>query len=184
MKSIADFIIALIRAIFGIVTLPLRILGVQPKPTAAAVADAAVEAIREHPLPVVPPPAPREPTPMADLVVAHARKRLYTHEQHPALAPLPPALEAWISQLDGQRLGDVIGAGATVHLQRHINAGLQGSTVLGPYRLPPVVATAVPLPAQKGSSASGGGPARSQDLNAVLAELGLEFGPSNSPRPR
>jgi hypothetical protein len=119
---------------------------------------------------------------MADLVLAHARKRLFSHERHPTLVPLPAALEAWIAQLDGAQLGDIIGAQGGP-LQRHINAGLAGSTALGPYRLPPVLPHAVPNPAKKG--ATGGTTAtRSQDIAAVLDELGLVFDTGYSPRPR
>lgn len=176
-----NFIRALLAAIFGALLSPLRWLGWEPKPRAADVAAAAVEAVRAAPI-EAPAPVPREPTPMADLVLAHARKRLFTHERHPELVPLPPAIEAWIERLDAHHLGSIISAQGAP-LQRHINRGLAGSTASGPSNLPPVIPNAVPM--KTGRGATGGTTAsRSQDISAVLDELGLVFDRSYSPRPR
>jgi|GEM_PF-3265173 len=171
----------LIAAIFGIVLSPLRLLGWEAKPRAADVAAEAVEQVRAAPI-EAPAPVPREPTPMADLLLQHARKRLFTHERHEGLVPLPPALEAWIAQLDGHELGDVIGCSAR-DLQRHVNAGLSGSTARGPYHLPPVLPHAVPNAAKKGAT-GGTGVTRGQDISQALEELGLVFDQGYSPRPR
>lgn len=161
--------------------MPLTILGWQPKPTASSVAAAALDVVRRvepgEPLaPVV-----REPCPMAELVQRHARMHLFTHEQHPAVDPLPAPLAAWIAGLDMSQLGEVIGCPAS-RLQRHINAGLGGSSALGPFRLPPVVVDAVPAGITgKGAKGGTGGPARSIDVSELLAELG---GPAYSYSPR
>lgn len=170
----ARIIAALIRALFGIVTLPFRALGWQPRLQAADVAAAAVETVRADPIPAPAPTPSRQPTPIADLVKDHARRRIYTHEDRSHLVPLPDALQSWLSGLDTNEALHVIGCNP-LDLQRHINAGLQGSTAPGPYRLPPVLPDQVRLTAKKGASGGTGGPSRGQDLSAALEELGLVF---------
>ncbi|KST61182.1 hypothetical protein AO398_00385 [Methylobacterium sp. GXS13] len=176
-----DFIRNLLAAIFGILLSPLRLLGWEAKPRAADIAAEAVEAVRAAPI-EAPAPVPREPTPMADLLLQHARKRLFTHERHEGLVPLPPALEAWITQLDNNELCDVIGCSAR-DLQSHVNAGLSGSTARGPYHLPPVLPHAVPNHAKRGAT-GGTGVKQGRDLSQALEELGLVFDQGYSPRPR
>ncbi|ARO53975.1 hypothetical protein B2G69_07300 [Methylorubrum zatmanii] len=181
MRLLARILATILHAALETLLLPLTLLGWQPKPTAATLAAAALDAVR-HDEPGEPLAAVREPCPMAELVQRHARVRLFTHEQPPPVDPLPAPLAAWIAGLDAGQLGEVIGCPAS-RLQRHINAGLGGSSALGPFRLPPVVADAV-LAGVTGRDSKGGtgGPSLSIDVSELLAELGTAPAYSYGPR--
>jgi len=179
------FIAALLRALVGFLTLPLQLLGWTPRARPGDVAADAIRASRAATVMEIPPVPQRkpEPTPVADLVQAHSKARLFNHEQHAPLPPLPRPLEVWLSSLTDYEHQNACWVDAE-KLQAHINAGLGGSTAPGPYRLPPVLpeAALAKATAQKGST-GGTTQKRGQDVEALLAELGLEFGtPSYGPR--
>ncbi|ACS39426.1 hypothetical protein [Methylorubrum extorquens] len=182
MTLLGRILATILHAILETLLLPLTLLGWQPKPTAASVAAAALDAVR-HDEPGEPlAPLVREPCPLAELVQRHAKAKLFTHEQHLLVDPLPRSLAAWIAGLDAGQLGEVIGCPAP-RLQRHINAGLGGSTALGPFRLPPVVADAVPAGITgKGARGGADGPARPADISQILAEFGTTPAYSYGPR--
>lgn len=176
MTLLGRILATILHAILEMLLLPLTLLGWQPKPTAASVAAAALDAVRRDEPGEPLAPVGREPHPMAELVQRHARTRLFTHEQHAPVDPLPRPLAAWIAGLDATQLGEVLGCSAS-RLQRHINAGLGGSSAVGPFRLPPVVAEAVPggIPG-RGTTGGTGGPPRSVDLAELLSEYGYTVG--------
>lgn len=161
------------------------LLGIQPKATAADLAEEALAAAAASPTPLAPlgSAVQRKPCPVAELVADHARKRLYFHEDRSYLSPLPYALRTWLDGLTTKQLTDVVGA-RPERLQEHINAGLSGSTALGPYGLPPIL----PAPEftsrtaeREGRGGKGGGPSV-ETMN--LADLLQDAGYSPSPRPR
>ena len=172
MRFLGRLLATILHMMLEILLLPLTLLGWQPKPTASSVAAAALDASRRDESSEPLAPVVRKPCPMAELVQRHARARLFTHEQHAPVDPLPRPLAAWVAGLDATQLGEVLGCPAS-RLQRHINAGLGGSTALGPFRLPPVVADAAPAGITgKGAKGGTGGPSRSIDVAELLAELG------------
>lgn len=154
--------------------------GVKPPLTAVSAGTAAV-AVAAIPRPAPIKPA-AQPCPLAELVAEHARKVIYYHEDRSKIRPLPPVLNQWLYKLNSQQLLDVIGSN-TEALQRHIDAGLAGSTALGPFRLPAVP----PLPQRdgrgdgaSGKGGKGGGPSRVSELAQILEDAGYAM----SHRPR
>ncbi len=174
----ARFFAALIAAILGILRLPFELFGLRGRPTAESVAAAALDVVRADP---VAPASEVTPDlhPVAELVRQHARARLYTHQRHDLPVPLPAPLASWIAGLSPTQLGHVIGC-PSERLQKHINAGLGGSSAEGPFHLPAVPAEPVRHVASKGATGGTGGPVRSTDLSETLAELG--FSPQYSYR--
>ncbi|WP_091972159.1 hypothetical protein [Methylobacterium gossipiicola] len=167
----ARFFAALIAAILGVLRLPFEILGFRPRPTAESVAAAALDVAQAHP--VAPASEVRADLhPVAELVRQHARARLFTHQRHDLPVPLPAPLASWIAGLSSTQLGHVIGC-PSERLQKHINAGLGGSSADGPFHLPAVPAEPVRHVASKGATGGTGGPSRTTDLTEALAELGF-----------
>lgn len=179
------FIAALLRALVTALTLPLQLLGWTPRAHPGDIAADAIRASRANAVMEIPPvpQRQREPTPMADLLQAHGKAKLFSHEKHAPLPPLPRPLQVWLDGLTDYEHQNACFVDAE-KLQRHINAGLGGSTAPGPYRLPPVLPeTALAKAAAQKGSTGGTTQKRGQDVEALLAELGLEFGtPSYGPR--
>ena len=167
----ARFFAALIATLLGILRFPFEILGFRPRPTAESVATAALDVVRADP---VAPAAELRPDlhPVAELVRQHARARLYTHQRHDTPIPLPGPLAAWIAGLTDAQLGHVIGCSGE-RLQKHLNAGLGGSSAPGPFHLPAVPQEAVRHVASKGTTGGTSASPRSVDLTEALAELGF-----------
>ncbi len=155
------------------------LIGVKLPPTAVSEGTTAVAAAPS------PRPAPIKlavPCPLAELVAEHARKVIFYHEDRSKISPLPQVLKNWIDSLSTQQLLDVIGSNSQA-LQKHIDAGLAGSTSLGPFRLPAVP----PLPQRdgrgdgaSGKGGKGGGPSRVSELAQILEDAGYAM----SHRPR
>jgi len=146
---------AILQAIWGALTLPLALLGIQRRATAR---DLAAELLSDTP----PAVAAAEPVyELGELIREHANRKYFGARPGDApLAELPAAVEAWLDRMDR---GAMYRAAMTPErlLEAHVAAGPDGQL-----RSLGLVAERPDAPAPAPA------PARSEDLSAILADLG------------
>lgn len=190
------FILALLRAILGVATAPLALLGLQPRLRASDVAAAAIAVQPAEPEvePDKKPIGSATPfaSPLGDLIKRHAKRLIreeYEMLEREPPAPLPPHINEWLLQRDAEQLAFIAGVRLPGYLiQDHVLAGHQGKLLsIGYVTLPHQRRPTDPVlgyDADKSGGRSGkGGPARNVDLQSVLSDLG--YAPlAAGPRPR
>jgi len=186
--AIARIVFEILYALVGIAAAPFAWaadrIGGRRGPTAREFAEAVVAA---------PPPQPpvvrtRPPTPLADLIRAHARIREFRWRDQPTPAPMPPDVAAWYESLRHEQR-KTAACVDRVRLERWIAACRAGEMTDGPGDLPPIRPIPVlPFPSYAGANGKAGGKAGgkgsirvepvSAELAAVLAEhkIDLDYG--------
>lgn len=148
-------LIAILQAVWWALTLPLALLGIQRRPTAR---DLAASLLSETP------PAAADPEPaheLGELIREHAGRRYFGARPGDApLAELPELVAAWLDRMDRGAMYRAAMTPARL-LEAHVAAGPDGQL-----RSLGLVVERPDAPAPRPA------PARSEDLSAILADLG------------
>lgn len=167
-KALAALLDALYRAIVAIVMGVLSLIGIAPRPTAAAVAREVLEQA-----PMAPEPEPEIEPDLGWLVKDHASKRLGRRQAGmPTLAPLPAIIEIWMADLDQAQIRRLASHDLAARLiQQHVTSGTAGCLPTLGYVLPSM-RTAYPAPVTLGRDGRTGKGSLRVDLQEVLEDLG------------
>lgn len=153
-----SFLTAILQAIWEVLCLPLALLGIQRRPTAADLAGALLS---DKPSVAA---EPEEHYPLGELIREHATRRFYGARTGDApLAELPELVAAWLDRMDR---GAVYRTAMTPPrlLEAHVSAGSEGQLrSLGLVVERPDAPAPAPAPE----------PARTESLSEVLSDLGF-----------